>query len=215
MIESKLDPNRPYKRVREEITLENIRLIWKNFAGEKKQFNEAGKRNFAIPLDEELALELYEAGWPVKDNVKKVNDPSNPAEEVLYHMPVIVRLDGKRPARIFMVAPAKNPKPDAPKNVKTLITEETAVVVDWARFDLIDVKLSPHNYDFNGKRGVTAYLVTMFGFVHVDSLEEKYADIPEDEQAALETGGDVIDAEGSEWVEDDEDEIIRRRAIEA
>jgi hypothetical protein len=217
MIESKLDPNRGYKRVRDEITLENVKLIWRNFAGEKKQYNEAGKRNFAIALDEDLALELYDVGWPVKDNVSKVNDPTHAADEVLYHLPVTVKMDGKRPARVFIVAPAKNPKPDAPKNVKTLITPETAMVVDWARFDLVDLKLSPYNYDFNNRKGVTAYLVSMFGFLHVDDLEQKYADIPEEEQAAIEAGDDVIDVEGSEWVEDeeDEDEIIRRRAIEA
>jgi hypothetical protein len=88
------------------------------------------------------------------------------------------------------------------------------MLVDWARFDMIDLKLSPFNYDINGKKGVSAYLVTMFGFLHVDSLEQKYADIPEDEQMAIEAGDDVIDVE---WTEDDEDEDepIRRRALEA
>ena len=38
-----------------------------------------------------------------------------------------------------------------------------------------DVIIRPYNWEVNGKRGVAAYLVSLFAHVQVDELEEKYS----------------------------------------
>jgi hypothetical protein len=174
------------KRVEKEIKLEDVRLIWRNFAGEERPFNAKGKRNFAIPLDEPLALELAEIGWAVK--AKPQDDGST-----LYHLPVTVKMDGRMPPRIFMITKSLNKR--------TPLDEDTVMLLDYAEFDLVDVILRPFNWDVSGKQGVAAYLKTMFAFIHEDDLEKKYSHIPVD-GSPLEIEN-VIDVE-AEWVDDDE-----------
>jgi hypothetical protein len=192
----------PYKRVNDEIKLENVRLIWRNFAGEEKPFNTKGKRNFAIPLDEPLALTLREIGWNVKDKEKD--------GEILYHLPVTVKMDGKRPPRIFLITLSKNSR--------TPIDEDTVMLLDWAEFEAVDVILRPFNWDVQGKQGVKAYLKSFYGILREDELEMKYADIPiEGEPLAIEADDDILDVEG-EWVDDETDDTaldtIERKALE-
>jgi hypothetical protein len=182
----------PYKRVNDEIKLENVRMIWRNFAGEEKPMNNKGKRNFAIPLDEELALQLRDIGWNIGDNSKKVADGR--AEELLYHLSVTVKMDGKRPPKIWMITRSKNRR--------TPLDEDTVMLLDVAEFELVDVILRPFNWDVQGKQGVAAYLKTLFAVLREDELELKYQDVPV-EGAPLELEN-IIDVEG-EWIDDDDD----------
>jgi len=195
-------------RVKEKITLENVRLIWRNFAGEKRLYNENGKRNFSIPLDEDVALELRDIGWNVKDNKRKVDEGL--AEEILYHLPVTVKMDGKRPPRMFLISKKWDERTQREEPRRTQLDEETMMLLDYAEFDTVDVILRPFNWEMNGSQGVTAYLETLFATLHQDDLEKKYAHIQlEDERPALEAGDDVIDVDG-EWV-DDEDQLALPR----
>jgi hypothetical protein len=189
--------------VKHEITLEGVKMIWKNFAGEKKLFNESGKRNFAIPLDEDLALELRQVGWNVKDNQKKVD--RGEADELLYHLPVTVKMDGKRPPRIFMIAKKWSAAEKREIVTRTQLDDVTVMLLDYAELDNVDVTIRPFNYDVNGSQGVAAYLKLLFAELHQDDLEKKYAHIPiEDEtQLAIEAGDGILDVEG-EWEEDEE-----------
>lgn len=177
-----------FKRVEEEIKLEGVRLIWRNFAGEEKPFNAAGKRNFAIPLEEELAKELAAIGWNVKEKEKD--------GEMLYHLPVTVKF-GKKPPRLFMITKSKNKR--------TPLDEDTAMLLDVAEFENVDVILRPYNWDVQGKQGVSAYLKTLFATIREDELELKYDHIPID-GAPLEIEN-IIDVEG-EWVDDDGEDLL-------
>lgn len=174
-----------FKRVENEIKLEDVRLIWRNFAGEERTFNAAGKRNFAIPLAEPLAQELRELGWAVKEKERE--------GEMLYHLPVTVKF-GKKPPRIFMITKSKNKR--------TPLDEDTVMLLDYAEFDLVDVIIRPYNWDVQGKQGTTAYLKTLFATIHEDDLEKKYAHVPiEGEPLEIES---FIDVEGGDWVDDEE-----------
>lgn len=186
-----------HKRVNDEIMLEDVRMIWRNFAGEEKQYNAKGKRNFAIPLEDELAHQLLELGWNVKSKTR-VNDEG--AEETLHHLPVTVKMDGRVPPRLFMVTKSRNSR--------VLLDEETVQLLDYAEFDKVDVKLRPFNWDVQGKQGVSAYIKNGFFTLREDELELKYADVAiEDGSAgrlAIEAGaeydfdGDVVGDTGWE-----------------
>lgn len=188
---------RPYKRVDGELTFRDIRIMWRNFEGREGEYNVKGKRNFAIPLEREQAIELHELGWKVKEKIQA--DGTR-----LYHMPVTVKMDGRRPPRIFLITMSKNRR--------VMLDEETAMAADFAEFDRIDVTLRPFNWEVRGEKGVAAYLKIFMGALHEDELELEYAHIPiEGEAPELEN---IIDAQvdaDSGWV-DEEDDV---KAIEA
>jgi hypothetical protein len=176
-------------RVDEEIKLENVRLIYRNFAGEERQFNVAGQRNFAIPLDEDLANHLSAIGW----NVKKKERVIDGEIETLYHLPVKVKMDGRVPPKIFTITKSKNRR--------NQLDEETVGMLDWAEYETVDVILRPFNWDVNGKQGVTAYLKTLFMVLHEDELELKYSHIPEDGDPLALEDGSVIDLDPDQYWE--------------
>lgn len=191
---------RPYKRVQEEITLRDCRMIWKNFEGIAKQYNDAGKRNFAIPLEEDMAVELYNAGWNVKEKVQE--DGTH-----LYHLAVTVKMDGKRPPRMFLITLSQMRR----VQLKVEDDVDTVLLLDIAELDRVDVTLRPFNWDVNGKQGVSAYLKILMGTVHEDELEKEYSHIPIDgasDPSVLELEN-VIDAQvenETDW-ENDEDDV--------
>lgn len=176
-------------RVDEEIKLENVRLIYRNFAGEERQFNVAGQRNFAIPLDEDLATHLAGIGW----NVKKKERVVDGEIETLYHLPVKVKMDGRVPPKVFTITKSKNRR--------NQLDEDTVGMLDWAEYETVDVILRPFNWDVNGKQGVTAYLKTLFMVLHEDELELKYSHIPEDGDPLALEDGSVIDLDPDQYWE--------------
>lgn len=193
---------RPYKRVDEELTLRNYPIKWRNFAGEERLYNAKGKRNFAVDLEEADAIKFHEAGWTVKEKI--ADDGTH-----YFHLPVTVKMDGRRPPRIFLITMSKNKR--------TPLDEETVHLADVVEFDRVDVTLRPFNWDVSGQQGVAAYLKIFMGTLHEDELELEYAHVPiegdpEEEIATLQLEN-LIDAqveEDSGWVEDGE-----RRAITA
>lgn len=182
------------KRVKDDLRLEDVRLIFRNFAGEETPYNAKGKRNFAIALEEELALELEELGWKVKGKTKEIDG----VEQTLYHLPVTVKMDGKVPPRIFMITKSKNRR--------TALDEDTVGLLDYAQFDMVDAVIRPFNWDVQGQQGVAAYLKLMFATIHEDDLELKYAHIPLDDDTPLELEN-IIDVE-AEWVDDNDPKAI-------
>ena len=194
-------------RVDDPLTLEDIRIIWKNFSGEKRLFNESGKRNFSIPLDEETALQLREIGWNIKDNAHKIEQ----GQPVEYHIPVTVKMDARIPPRVFMIVRSKN--------IRIPLDEDTIGLLDTAELDTVDVVLRPFNWDVNGKQGVAAYLKLMYATLQEDPLDLTYAHIPLDGEAGnvdglIEkySGDDILEGE---VVWEYEDDGTERKAIEA
>lgn len=183
---------RPYRRVNDEVTFRDIRIMWRNFQGEERQFNAKGKRNFAIPLEQDMAIELWEKGWNVKEKIQE--DGTH-----LFHLGVSVKMDGQRPPKIFLITMSQM------KRVQ--LNEDTVIAADWAEFDRVDVTLRPFNWDISGKQGVSAYLKLFMGTVHEDELEKEYAHIPivGEEQDVLELEN-IIDAQVVSETWDDEDE---------
>lgn len=197
------------KRVENELKIEGARLIFRNFGGEKKLYNEEGERNFAIALDEETALSLKEIGWAV---VTRERTDDLGRTENLYHLPVKVNMKGRIPPKFWVIIKSKN--------IRTPLDEDMLTMLDYAEFDIVDVLIRPYNWGpIQGKFGTAAYIKIGFFVLHEDDLELKYADIPIEETLAIESG--VEDAEivsESEWAVDPEDEQdgldrIERRAL--
>ena len=152
-------------RIEKNIVIENAHLIFKNFSGEERDYNPKGKRNFAVVLDSEQAEILKEQGWNIKELASK-----DEYEEPLYFLKVSVDF-GKYPPLVQLVT-SKN---------KKSIGEDKLDILDYARFQTVDLVIRPYNWEVNNRSGVKAYLKTFVGVLEEDPIEEKYASVPEAE----------------------------------
>jgi hypothetical protein len=153
-------------------TLEDVRIIFRNFSGAPTRFNLAGgKRTFSVVLPEDVAKQMETEGW----NVKWPPPPADDREPLLPRLEVQVKYSERaKPPRITMIT----------SRGRTPLDENTVGLLDWAEFDQIDMIIRQYNWDINGKQGVSAYLQTLFATIHEDELELKYADIGDSGESA-------------------------------
>lgn len=142
------------------ISIENAKIAKRNFHGEERAFNPAGKRNFLVVFeDEELIEKLKEDGWNIKTALSKEDD------SVIGFLQVSVSFD-YYPPKIALIR-GKN---------KILLDEETVGQLDYAEIENIDIIIRP--YAWKGKdgrsSGIKAYVKTMYVTVHEDEFESKY-----------------------------------------
>lgn len=144
------------------ITIENARLIHRNFSGAESRFNPQGNRNFSVILDPELAEELIADGWNVKSR-----PPRDEQEDTFYYLPVAVRFDPIKP-NIYMVT----------SRGKTQLDEHNVNLLDSAIIRNADLKIHPRPWETATGSGVKAYLRTLYATIEEDELDLKYGDIP-------------------------------------
>lgn len=147
------------------ITVENARIIFRNFAGKESKFNAKGKRNFCLVIDNEEAEQLKEEGW----NVKYLK-PRDPDEEPQAYIQVSVEY-GNFPPNIWLIA----------GNKKTKLDEDTVASLDYAEIENIDLIIRPYTWEVNGKGGIKAYVKNMYVTIVENEFEKKYRDLDEDE----------------------------------
>lgn len=142
-----------------EVTIEDVRLIFKNFSGEEKRYNEAGKRNFCVILPQNVAEDMDADGWNIKTLTSREEDePDAP------FLKVNVNYNSGRPPRIVVMT----------ERNRTTLTEETVGSLDWAEIKHVDITISPYVRPDEGT--VTAYLKTLYVTIDEDPLDAKYAD---------------------------------------
>lgn len=143
------------------LTIENARLIFRNFSGKESKFNPAGRRNFCVILeDDKLVKALINDGWNVRHlKPREEGDPEQP------YLQVTVRYDNF-PPKVVMIT----------SNGKTVLGEDEVGMLDWADISNVDLIINPYNYDFNGKTGIKGYLKTAYVTIEEDEFEKKYAD---------------------------------------
>ena len=113
--------------VNENISIANARIMFRNFRGEASKFNAAGKRNFCVVIDNDIAQKLIDDGWNVRMFPPRDND-----EEPTYYMQVAVSYD-VIPPNIFLIT----------KHNKTRLDEDTIGSLDWAEIENIDLVIRP------------------------------------------------------------------------
>lgn len=177
------------------VTIEDARIIFRNFSGKEGTYNAAGNRNFNVLLEPDLAEAMAADGW----NVKYLR-PREEGDEPQARVEVAVSYRIK-PPRVGLIT----------SRGRTLLGEEHLEILDYADIEKVDVILNPSFWEVNGKSGIKAYLQTIFVTIREDELERKYADVPEigfGGEAPLQIEGGpasdeiVIDAELLPWNED-------------
>lgn len=156
------------KRVEGNVTIQNTRIIFRNFSGKQTDMNVKGNRNFCVVLTEEQADELTRIGWSVKSR-----PPREEGDEALFYIPVKVSYpepgSRSRPPQIVMIN----------SRGRTTLDEESVDALDWVRIKNVDVIFRPYNWAVNGNTGVKAYAQSVYVTVDEDELELKYSGIPE------------------------------------
>lgn len=146
----------------EPVTMEGMRLIFRNFAGKEGQYNREGDRNFAVLLDSDVAEAMAKDGW----NVKWLKAREEGDEEQPY-LTVSVNFKGGRPPMIYMIT----------SRGRTVLGEDEVGLLDWAEFKNVDLIVNPYEWVVNGKSGVKAYLKSLYVTIEEDPLELKYSGV--------------------------------------
>jgi hypothetical protein len=152
-----------------EVSIEGTRIMFRNFAGKEGQFNRAGDRNFAVPLDPETATRMVEDGW----NVKQLR-PREEGDQPQDYVQVSVSYKNKAP-RVILVT----------SRGRTELKEDELDILDYAEIANVDLILNPYKWVIPArgkdeeKSGVKAYLKAIYITLREDEFEKKYANVPE------------------------------------
>jgi hypothetical protein len=145
------------------VSLENVRIGFRNFEGREGMYNKKGERSFAVFLDQRTANDLAEEGWNVKFPKEDKNhvDPDEPAREP--YLQVSVGFDFY-PANVFLIS---NGNP-------TKLSEEEVIMLDWAEIENVDLVLRPYEWSVNRNSGIKAYLKSGYFTIVTDRFAQKY-----------------------------------------
>lgn len=148
--------------IKDPVVVEHAKIAFRNFSGRQQKYNPEGIKNFCVVFDPEVGEMLERDGWNIK--WFKQDDEEIPPEAYLQ---VAVSYKN-RPPRIIMLTDGGRKK--------TPLSEKTVGLLDTAEFELVDIIITPYNWEVNGKSGVKAYLKTMYVTLEEDELDRKYAD---------------------------------------
>lgn len=153
------------------VLIEDARIVFRNFSGAEGRFNAKGKRNFNVLLDDETAEAMLADGWNIKYlQPREEGDVPQARVEV-----EVGWREGSAPPRVVMIT----------SKGKSMLTEDTVQVLDWAEIEHVDMIIRPYEWDVNGRTGVKAYLKSIYVTIVEDALELKYLDVPDTGQAGL------------------------------
>lgn len=144
------------------VTIENARLIYRNFTGRAARFNREGDRNVCVCLDDDVAEAMAADGWNVKR--LKARDEDGLPEQAYIQVAVKYTY---RPPRIILLT----------SRGRTHLDEDHVDMLDYADIENVDLIIKASEYNVNGNQGVKAYLQSMYVQIREDELERKYADI--------------------------------------
>ena len=139
-------------------SIEDAKIIFKNFAGEEGKVNKAGDRNFCIILDPDDSIALERDGY----NIKTLKSRNDEDDDVPY-LPVAVSYKNVQP-NIYLIT----------SSGKTRMTEDTISMLDSADIITADVVVRPYDWEVNGKTGRKAYAKAMYVNIEEDRFASKY-----------------------------------------
>lgn len=143
------------------VLMEDVRIIFRNFAGKEGMYNREGDRNFAVLLDPKLAEAMTKDDW----NVKTLKAREEGDDEQAY-LQISVNFKGRPPQIVMITSRGRNH-----------LGEDEVELLDWADIRNTDLIIRPYEWAVNGKTGTKAYLQSIYVTIEEDALQLKYADV--------------------------------------
>lgn len=150
---------------RNNLTIEDAKIFWKNFSGRGSTYNAEGSRNFCVEIDPETAEAMKADGWNIK-----YSKPREEGDEPQPYIQVTVKY-GDYPPKIYMVT-SRN---------QTLLDEDTVGELDRAEIEKVDLIINGFSWTVNGKSGIKAYCKTMYVTIAED-FGGRYSHLHEEEE---------------------------------
>lgn len=160
--------------INKNLVVENAKIAFRNFSGKEGKFNPAGRRNFCLFLEKDLAKNLEKDGW----NIRWLQ-PKEDYEEEQAYLQVSVSFDNIPPKIVLITS-----------HGKSQLNEESINILDWAEIENIDLIIRPYNWDVNGKSGIKAYVKSMYVTIAEDKFENKYYDVPDSAANSMDEAND-------------------------
>jgi hypothetical protein len=155
----------------ENVIMEGVRLVFRNFSGKESQYNAEGQRNFGVILPDDIAEQMATDGW----NVKTLKPREEDEDEVeTPWLPVKLGYGKGKPPTVVLIT----------DRGRSNLTEETVDMLDWVdiRIDdkgnsMVDLIVRPYHYNVRGDTGIAAYLQSLYVTIDEDPLAVKYAEL--------------------------------------
>lgn len=145
------------------VSLEGVRIGFRNFEGREGMYNKKGERSFAVFLDRQTADRMTEDGWNIKYPKLNPNETDPEADTREPYLQISVGFDFY-PANVFLIS---NDNP-------TRLTEEEVLMLDWAEIENVDLVLRPYEWSVNNNSGIKAYLKSGYFTIVADRFAAKY-----------------------------------------
>lgn len=146
------------------LEVEGARLIFRNFSGKPDKFNaKGGIKKFGVIIDPAMADQLKADGWNIK-----MLPPKDDDGEPLFYLSVKVNYGDYRNPNVYLITNER----------RQLLDEDTVASLDYAELVNVDLVITPHYWEVNGKSGINAYLKNGYFTIQTDSFASKYEDIP-------------------------------------
>ena len=139
---------------------------FRNFRGEKRKYNDEGKRNFNLALH--LPVEALDDLASLGLNIKEIPANEEYGDEPLRFVKVNVAFGGKVPPLLYLVSG---------KNMKELTQNELGLL-DGARFTNVDMVIRTYHRD---QDSCSLYLQKGYFTIEQDPISAKYANLNIDE----------------------------------
>ncbi len=174
----------------DKVIIEGVPLLFRNFEGRETEFNAPGNRNFCVPLLDDPANELRRDGWTIKQlKPREEGDEPRPYIQVAVGFKI-------RPPRMVMI--------NSISKSRTVLDEETCMLLDWADILTADVILRRRDWSMRGNSGVKAYLQTLYAIIDEDYLDLKYSEAQE-----------TLELTGGQYANIIDGEVLERYELEA
>lgn len=151
----------------DNVLMEDVRLVFRNFEGKEQMYNQEGDRNFCVIIDDlSDAEQMLKDGWNIKS--LKSREPEEPDQPYLQ---ISVGYKAYPPTIALITDQGSK---------KTRLGEDEIEVLDWIDIATADLIIRPYNWSLkDGRNGIKAYVKSLYIVVNEDALDLKYKDLEE------------------------------------
>lgn len=156
---------------RDILQIDDARITYRNFRGEKGEYNRNGERNFALIIpNEEIKEALINnksadgAGWNVR-----IKPPYEDGDAPFMYLPVKVNFNDRGPA-VYLIS----------GNNRRRLYEEDVARLDRISIAKVDLDIAPSDRIVQGVAYRTAYLRSIEVTQDLDRFEARWAEERED-----------------------------------